>query len=143
MIIKFFGNIQLVENRIEGILRQKEYFGISNFSIIPFKSISASINTFINDPSFGIVTQFFVGNILIFVPLGFLLALLFNRNSFFKIMLTSLFIIIIIEFTQFVTNLGIADIDDVILNMFGSFLGYLCFLTVEKLFSIKEKIDNN
>lgn len=138
VIVKFFGNFHVVEKRIEEVLQQRERYGIWNISIEPFRSISASVHSFIRDPSLGVVTQFFIGNILIFIPLGFLLPLLYKRYSFTKVMLTSLGIIVSIELIQFATCLGIADIDDVILNMFGSGLGYLIFILTEKLFAIRK-----
>ncbi|MDR6726092.1 glycopeptide antibiotics resistance protein [Paenibacillus amylolyticus] len=131
--IKFFGSFQAVQKRINDVLLQREMYGIWNISLEPFQSIKASVYSFIRDPGFGVVTLFLVGNILIFVPLGILLPLLLKKPSYTKTMLISLGIIVSIETIQFVTCLGIADIDDVLLNMLGSTIGYLTYFMSKKM----------
>ncbi|MCZ1265399.1 VanZ family protein [Paenibacillus taichungensis] len=138
--IKFFGSFQAVQKRIDDVLLQRELYDIWNISLVPFQSIKASIYSFIRDPSFGVVTLFLIGNILIFVPLGFLLPLLLKKPSYIRTILVSLIIIVSIETIQFVTCLGIADVDDVLLNMLGSSIGYVTFVITENLFAIRQKV---
>lgn len=76
------------------------------------------------------------GNIVIFIPLGIFLPLIFKKlNKFLLFFITVTIIPIVIEFIQFFTKLGTADIDDVILNILGSLIGYSIF----KLFFGGEK----
>lgn len=66
-----------------------------------------------------------VGNVLMFVPLGYFLPHLFARlRSFWKTGLFSLCLIVTVETVQYFTLLGTCDVDDLILNMAGVFLGY-------------------
>lgn len=132
VVVKFFGSFQAVQKRMDDVLLQRELYGIWNISLEPFQSITASVSSYIHDPSFGVVTLFLIGNILIFVPLGFLLPLLLKKPSYIKIMLISLGIIVSIETLQLVTCLGIADVDDVLLNMLGSTIGYLTYYLTKK-----------
>ncbi|CAI6082945.1 hypothetical protein PAECIP112173_03736 [Paenibacillus sp. JJ-100] len=117
---------------MEDVLLQRELYGIWNISLEPFQSITASVSSYIRDPGFGVITLFLIGNILIFVPLGFLLPLLLKKPSYIKTMLISLGVIVSIETLQLVTCLGIADVDDVLSNMIGSTIGYAAYYFIEK-----------
>lgn len=65
------------------------------------------------------------GNIIMFVPLGFLLPRVFPRlSSLPRVMLTTAAIITAVELVQLFTLVGSCDIDDLILNVFGSALGF-------------------
>ena len=66
-----------------------------------------------------------VGNIIMFVPLGFLLPRVFPRlSSLPRVILTTAAIITAVELVQLFTLVGSCDIDDLILNVFGSALGF-------------------
>lgn len=66
-----------------------------------------------------------LGNIALFVPLGFLLPAVFPRlNRFWKTMLLALLIICTVEVLQVLLLVGYCDIDDLILNLMGTAVGY-------------------
>ena len=64
------------------------------------------------------------GNILMFVPFGFLGIVFTKLNNFWILILDFLFAIIIVESLQYFTRLGVFDIDDVILNTVGVAIGF-------------------
>ena len=65
------------------------------------------------------------GNIIMFIPLGFLLPKVFPKlSSLPRVLLTTAIIITIVEIIQLFTLVGSCDIDDLILNVVGSALGY-------------------
>jgi len=67
-----------------------------------------------------------LGNILIFIPFGFLLPVTEVKYSSFKrLMVSTVFFVLTIETFQLITNLGRFDVDDIILNVLGMTLGYL------------------
>lgn len=66
-----------------------------------------------------------VGNILLFSPLPFFLASLVQLKTFTKIILISLLASLSIELVQFCFRIGVADIDDVLLNVSGAAFGCL------------------
>ena len=69
-----------------------------------------------------------LGNIVLFIPLGYFLPTL--NSSLRKFYLTFLAVTIIIttiELTQLVFMVGTCDIDDLILNLLGASLGYGLF----------------
>ncbi|MGM9520944.1 MAG: VanZ family protein [Oscillospiraceae bacterium] len=66
-----------------------------------------------------------VGNIVMFIPLGFLLPCLFARQRrFLMLLLTVVCGILCVEIVQALTLLGSGDVDDLILNVFGAAMGY-------------------
>lgn len=73
-------------------------------------------------------------NILMFVPVGFLLPVVFNRlRVWHKTLLCSLAFTIGIEVLQFFTGRS-ADVDDVIMNGLGAFFGFGCYYLFDKIF---------
>lgn len=100
-----------------------------NINIIPFKTIRQYINLLIYQRNVYLVPIAFInlfGNVAAFVPLGFLMPCLWERlQSFKKVFLYSVIVIFLIELIQLFTLRGSCDIDDLILNFFGTVLGFL------------------
>lgn len=70
------------------------------------------------------------GNILAFMPFGFLIPIVVDgKSGFFKTSALSFLFTLCIEITQLVTKLGVFDVDDIILNTCGGVAGYI-FYTV-------------
>lgn len=66
-----------------------------------------------------------LGNILLFVPVGFLIPKLFKKlRNFFSFFFITLLSILAVELLQLFALLGCCDVDDVILNMTGLTAGY-------------------
>ena len=72
------------------------------------------------------------GNILAFVPFGFILPKL-NKHThhLIVIVLVSFLLSFSIEIVQLFTKVGSFDVDDLLLNTTGGFIGYLVLLIVE------------
>lgn len=69
-----------------------------------------------------------IGNILLFIPFGFLIPLLFNKkNKFFIITLYGFLTSVLIEIIQLFTSFNTTDIDDIIFNTLGAVIGYFIF----------------
>lgn len=73
------------------------------------------------------------GNIVLFVPLGFLIPFVFRNVAWRTLLVLAVIVPILIEITQAVFRIGIFDIDDVILNGLGVMIGYLVFVLFKKL----------
>ena len=70
-----------------------------------------------------------LGNVAAFVPFGFILPMLKRSNrKWYVVVLFSLLFSLCIEAVQLVTRRGSFDVDDLMLNTLGGFLGYLLFL---------------
>ena len=69
-----------------------------------------------------------VGNVVMFIPLGYCLPRIWRRfRSFFPTIMLSVLLIVAVETIQYFTKLGTCDIDDLILNTLGACMGYILF----------------
>lgn len=69
------------------------------------------------------------GNVVAFMPFGFLVSCLAGRRqNVFTIFLKTLLFSFIIEVIQYFSRTGAFDVDDLILNTLGGILGYFCYL---------------
>jgi glycopeptide antibiotics resistance protein len=78
-----------------------------------------------------------LGNIGLFLPLGVMLPLIFDKaSSLQRVLAIGMSASLVIEVTQFFSRyFGIyrsVDIDDVLLNTMGACLGYICFVVVRR-----------
>lgn len=87
-----------------------------------------------------------IGNILLFIPLGFCIPLFFNKkNKLSKVILYGFTASLTIEVLQIFTPFNTTDIDDIIFNTFGSILGFIIFNIFYRIFKntkIEEFIKN-
>ena len=83
--------------------------------------------------TFALFTNVF-GNVLGFVPYGFILPVITGkmRNGFF-IILSGFFISLTIEVIQLLTKVGCFDVDDMILNTLGAALGYGIYAVCDRI----------
>lgn len=84
-----------------------------------------TIKMYMNFPSIYWAIINLVGNVVVFIPLGFLLPISFKKIKHFpKTFFISLALILLIEFGQLLTGLGEFDVDDILLNILGASFGY-------------------
>ncbi len=68
------------------------------------------------------------GNVLCFVPFGFLLPFLHRESGHWWVLLINSFLLVsAIEIFQLITAFGAFDVDDILLNCFGSMVGFWLF----------------
>ncbi len=115
--------------------------GVRGVSLVPF----ATINEFwtVMQQSFGregmealFIISFvnLAGNVVMFIPLGFFLPLLWRSlRRWWGSPALCAAVIIAVEALQFITGRGSADIDDFILNMLGAAVGYVFFAGFRKV----------
>ncbi|MFS0784269.1 VanZ family protein [Bacillus sp. 1P06AnD] len=80
------------------------------------------------------------GNILMFVPAGIYIMLHGKSLSVWRNLLHIIGLSITIEVIQFICARGATDIDDVILNAIGGFLGIIVYMVFAKVFKSRERI---
>ena len=68
------------------------------------------------------------GNVLIFVPFGFMEPLTSKKRSFWATLIDGCLVSLSVEIFQFITKVGRFDVDDLMLNTTGVALGYVCFI---------------
>lgn len=109
---------------------------IAKSNFIPLKTIFRFL---FESHSVRISMKNILGNIVAFVPLGFLLSIVFNRLSKFKSIIFSSFILsLILEIIQLLTAIGDFDVDDVLLNVFGALCGYIFYRISARFISIQQ-----
>ncbi|MGG5211038.1 VanZ family protein [Chryseobacterium sp. MIQD13] len=75
-----------------------------------------------------------LGNIIMFTPFGFLGWLFPQLKNLKMLIYTFVSSIVIIEALQYFTRMGIFEVDDIILNTFGVYLGWLLRKFIENKF---------
>jgi len=86
----------------------------------------------------------FALNILLFIPLGFLLPLISTAHRQLKKLLFLGFgLSLTIEISQMFTRHRVSDLNDLIANTLGALLGYLCFVLLAKLIRSKSSVERN
>ncbi len=82
----------------------------------------------------GFIVNIF-GNVIAFMPYGFLLPLL-NRayRKFYIIAILSIIFSLLIEAAQLLLKVGVFDVDDILMNSLGGILGYLVFLISHSIY---------
>lgn len=76
-----------------------------------------------------------IGNIILFIPIGFFLPLLWQKwQAFWKIMIVAFLFPVMIETAQLFIPRRFVDIDDVILNALGIMLGYGLYLLIKRAY---------
>ncbi|WP_164553391.1 VanZ family protein [Brevibacillus marinus] len=82
------------------------------------------------------------GNVLLFMPFGWLFPFVlgrFQKRSALFTVAAGLAASLAIETIQWVTSIGIFDIDDVILNSLGVVLGLLCLFPFVRIFGLRQE----
>lgn len=137
----------LIETMTEDQLGLKHNF-------IPFKIFFDAMR--FGSLSFGltILLKQVVGNIILFLPMGFVLPMIFtNLQTIRKVILIGLLVSLSIELLQALAGLWIgynyraADIDDLIFNVLGTVIGFLIWKLLYKVFKnsnslVKSNIKN-
>lgn len=108
----------------------------TGINIIPFHTIRGFFRHF----NFNIFMVNIVGNIVMFIPWGFGLSLLWKkRQSLFSAILFSALLPLFIETTQLFIGRSV-DIDDLILNFTGGLIGSACYFLLHKRISSIDKL---
>lgn len=95
------------------------------YNLIPFATIKQYISLSNHFPVLLRVINL-LGNIILFIPIGILLPLLNKRLLHFTpFLVVTVTILIMVEVIQLVTRVGSLDVDDIILNTVGAWIGIL------------------
>lgn len=111
-------------------------YNLINF--VPFKFL---IETY--DMGYKAMISQVVANIIMFVPVGLLLPIVLKKCRVLKYTcLYSLLFTFSIEFVQYFIGRS-CDIDDIIMNLIGSVLGYGIYKLFDKILKNNQVIENN
>jgi glycopeptide antibiotics resistance protein len=115
-----------------------------NNNFIPFKTIKEVLH----NHYYMVALKNIGGNILLFVPLGFFIPLMWGKVNWKRAVLLGFASSICIEVTQATISLFLgftyrsSDVDDIVLNTVGFAFGYVCFSILVKVVSTTVKKGN-
>lgn len=110
-------------NHLNGVSLKRTILFNSNF--IPFKTI---FNYIFVETNKMISIINIAGNIILFMPFGFILPLCVARQLKFKSIIFRAFLLsFLFELMQLFLGIGSFDVDDLLLNSFGGLLGFIIF----------------
>ncbi len=98
-----------------------------NLNLIPFRTLKLFTELLTDHRPYlvRIALINLLGNVIMFIPLGFLLPWVFRKlQGLLRVLLATALIITAVELIQLFTLVGSCDIDDLILNLLGAALGY-------------------
>lgn len=103
------------------MLTMTEINSVSGINISPFKEV---LRYKFGTPLFNYNV---LGNIIIFIPFGYLIGIYVNPKKIWPVIITTILTSTVVEFVQL--NIGRSfDIDDILLNVVGGFIGYLIYI---------------
>lgn len=113
-VLLFFGGLFHVDRAWGGAVNLEPFYSIRRF-LFHYRR-TGSLSSLSN----------LLGNIVILVPLGVLLPVMFRHLRRFWLTLPMLALFAVgVEYVQWRTGVGIADVDDSILNFAGAAVGYI------------------
>ena len=104
------------------------YNSIDSYNLIPFKSIIDSLKS---GSVYSIIIIIF-GNIFVLVPLEYFIIELFKIKKLSVNLILSIGISFLIDLIQYVFKIGVFDVDDIILRIFGMILFYIIYTKTKK-----------
>lgn len=112
----FMGNLLFANGRVPG----ESY----RYNLIPFETVKPLLLEKHKFTTEAWVKNLF-GNIVLFIPLGLWIPVLFpSFRTFFRFTAAVIVLLLAVELTQLVTRVGTFDVDDLMLNTLGAWLGY-------------------
>lgn len=97
-----------------------------HYNLILFKEIKRFWNYRNQLGIFATATNL-LGNVLIFLPFGFFMAMASRYRSFLSTVIYSFALSLTIELSQLFMKVGCFDVDDLLLNTIGGMIGFVAF----------------
>lgn len=98
------------------------------YNLVPFQEIKRYVRHW-DVLGWRIAGMNLFGNVLAFMPFGFFMPKLAEKKkNVFFIILYSFELSLLVEVLQIAFKLGSFDVDDIILNTLGGFIGYIIFM---------------
>ena len=109
------------------------HFGAVKYNLIPLVNKNYTVtkkHSFDNLSNTSYIDL--LGNIFLFLPFPLLLKRTFSKLQKEFILLIPILFSVFIELTQYLTGLGFADVDDVIMNLLGTIIGFALLLVTKR-----------
>ena len=110
------------------LLSERTEYTYYRYNLVLFQEI----NRFLNGSKYFNTKEIMLnllGNVIGFVPLGFILPIIRRKKAFSFVCVIFVFLFsLTIEMIQLVFRIGVFDVDDLLLNTLGGFIGYVIYL---------------
>ena len=103
-------------------------------NLLTIEPVFSTINFIKGCISWKEIVTIVAGNVVMFIPFGFLGWIFPRLQDLQNLLFTFISAITIVEALQYFSRMGIFEVDDIILNTFGVFLGFLIKNFIEKRF---------
>ena len=136
----------LISNKIKFKLYRELFmlsfllYSLILFYVVTFQDVNYGTNNFIPFKEilrYEVGSSYFIhnvlGNILLFIPFGFFVSYILKTKKPIYIIVITLVTSLVIEYTQLLIGRTF-DVDDVLLNIIGGFLGYLVYLIMQLIY---------
>ncbi|WP_324292097.1 VanZ family protein [Chryseobacterium sp. C-71] len=104
------------------------FFGMGRFqydeNVIRIEPLFSTLSYIENTIRWWDIIRVVLGNVVMFIPFGFLGWVFPQIKDLKNTLITFVSAIVIVEALQYFSRLGIFEVDDVILNTFGVYLGW-------------------
>ena len=111
------------------------FFGMGRFqyddNIVRFQPVVSTIWFIKGTVSWFDIVKIVLGNVVMFIPFGFLGWVFPQLKDLKSLIIAFVSAIVIVEALQYFSRMGVFDIDDIILNTFGVYLGWKIFRFIE------------
>jgi glycopeptide antibiotics resistance protein len=98
-------------------------------NFVPLKTILSQLR---GEPRWPAAVANLAGNTVLFVPVGFLVPLVYRKMTWRKSLAVGVAVGVAMEGMEWVFHVGVVDVDDVILNALGVMVGYWVFTVFER-----------
>lgn len=139
IILKYMPLSMFIEEMIDSPVWHLLPRPFEQCNFIPLNTIKLYINGYglINQ---NIIINNILGNILLFIPVGLLAELSkIKRNRAIAVFIGGFVLSLVFEVLQYISGMGICDVDDVILNTFGVLIGIIIGLIVIRILKRNEE----
>lgn len=82
-----------------------------------------------------------IDNVIIFIPVGIYIAMLWKDMKFYKKLIPIVLITLALEISQFILHVGATDITDILMNTLGGIIGIGIISLLYKVFKNNDKLD--
>lgn len=121
-------------------------FQVVTFQDVPTHGIASNFIPFKEITRYQFGSRLFlkqvIGNLIMFVPYGFFVSYYIKDKKPYLPLFLITFASVSIELTQLLSG-RVFDIDDIILNVIGGFIGYLCYHFFERILAVLPKFFRN
>lgn len=97
------------------------------YNLIPFAEIRRYLNYRSKIGNYHVLLNL-LGNVVSFIPFGFVIPILTRKQTALRMMLLSMAASVLVELLQLISMLGTFDVDDILLNTLGGLMGYWLFV---------------